>query len=265
MDEAARYNIERWGNLVEANALFTRPLLDLTPETAQTTVDPEGLFGDLSGKYVLCLASGGGQQSAAFGLLGANVTVVDIAPGQLERDREAAAHYRLQIETIQGDMRDLSAITSTDFDLVYQPYSLGFVPDASVVFEQVSKVIRPGGVYFFAIGNPFYAGLSQADWDGKGYSLNSHYTEGELVVTPDPEWVYPDGAEEISRKTPEVREYRQTFGKLLNSLIGLGFTLTHVSEKKHTFPDPSAEPGTWDHFISIAPPWLHFWLRYEPQ
>ena len=128
----------------------------------------------------------------------------------------------------------------------------------------VEAWLEPGGIYFFAIANPFYAGLSESDWNGEGYSLNSHYIEGELVVTPDPEWVYPEGAEELSRKTPEVREYRQTFGKLLTSLIGLGFTLIHFSETKHRFPDPTAKPGTWDHFISVAPPWLHFWLRYQP-
>ncbi|MBZ0296370.1 MAG: class I SAM-dependent methyltransferase [Anaerolineae bacterium] len=137
MDEVARYNIERWAALVKANALFTRPHLDLDADTARQRVDPDGMFGDLSGRDVLLLGGGGGQQSSAFALLGACVTVVDIAQGQLEGDQQAAEHYGLTITTQQGDMRDLSALGDARFDLVYQPYSLNFVPDAHEVFTQV--------------------------------------------------------------------------------------------------------------------------------
>jgi len=37
---------------------------------------------------VLCLASGGEQQSAIFGLLGADVTVLDLCAQQLAGDRQ---------------------------------------------------------------------------------------------------------------------------------------------------------------------------------
>ena len=130
MDEAARYNIERWRALNEANALFTRPALELDAAAARQRVDPAGRLGDLGGKPVLCLAGGGGQQSAAFALLGARVTVVDLSEAQLQRDREAAAHYGVQIDTVQGDMRDLSHFADATFDVVWQPYALNFVPDA---------------------------------------------------------------------------------------------------------------------------------------
>src|SRR5215203_5222740 len=100
MDEVARYNQARWKALVEADALFTRPRLNLDVDSARQMVDSAGRLGDVSGKKVLCLASGGGQQSAAFALLGADVTVFDISAEQLERDREAAAHYGFEIETV---------------------------------------------------------------------------------------------------------------------------------------------------------------------
>jgi hypothetical protein len=28
--------------------------------------------------------------------------------------------------------------------------------------------------------------------------------------------------------------------------------------------DFSAEPGTWDHFTAVMPPWLSFWVVYRP-
>lgn len=66
MDEIARYNAARWKALVEANALFTRARLDLDADSAREIVEHEGKLGDLNGKRVLCLAGGGGRQSAAY-------------------------------------------------------------------------------------------------------------------------------------------------------------------------------------------------------
>ncbi len=264
MDEVARRNVDRWRALAEVEAPFTRPHLDLDVPSARERVDPEGLLGDVTGRDVLCLAGGGGQQSAAFALLGARVTVLDLSDAQLERDRLAAAHYAREIRTVQGDMRDLSPLSPASFDLVYQPYSLGFVPDARVVFAQVARVLRPGGLYYFAYSNPFTCGLSQADWDGQGYALKQPYMDGAQVAIPDAEWVFSRAPAGAQPAVPTSVEYRQTLSKVLNTLIGLGFTLLHVSDTRDLHPDPDAEPGTWDHFISIAPPWLAFWLRLQP-
>src|SRR5262245_41585782 len=123
MDEITRYNMERWKALVDANALFTRPLLNLDPISAHLRIDPEGRLGSVAGKEVLCLAGGGGQQSADFALLGAKVTVFDLSADQLRRDQEAAAHYGIEIETRQGDMRDLSCFAAASFDIVYHIFS----------------------------------------------------------------------------------------------------------------------------------------------
>src|SRR5690606_23960346 len=138
--------------------------------------------GDVTGKAVLLLASGGGQQSVAFALLGADVTVFDIAEGQLERDQQAAAHYGLTITTQQGDMRDLAAFAADSFDLVYHPYSLNFVPDARVVFGQVARVLRPGGMYYVMCANPFAAGLTEHTWNGDGYTLKEPYVQGAKLI-----------------------------------------------------------------------------------
>ncbi len=95
MDEVARYNVERWKALAQANAVFTRPYLDLDKDSARKYLDPQRRLGEVAGQDVLCLAAGGGQQSVAFALLGANITVVDISEAQLRRDAEAASHYNV--------------------------------------------------------------------------------------------------------------------------------------------------------------------------
>lgn len=262
MDEIAKYNMERWRALVDANALFTRPALNLDPVSACERLDPEGRLGNLAGQHVLCLACGGGQQSAAFALLGANVTVFDLSEAQLQRDAEAAAHYGINIKILQGDMRDLSCFEAMAFDIVYHGYSLGFVPDARVVFQQVARVLRPSGIYHFNCANPFFIGLSEKDWNGEGYTLKNRYIDGAEVTYEDQDWVYDRSQTDEPVRLP--REYRHTLSALVGGLVEQSFVILHLSDYSGFYPDPKAEPGTWDHFVSMAPPWLSFWTSYRP-
>ncbi|MFI6317757.1 class I SAM-dependent methyltransferase [Nonomuraea sp. NPDC050556] len=257
-DEVYHYNEERWEALVEAEALFTRPMLDLDAEKARAYLGLERLAipGDLAGRRVLCLAGGGGQQSAAFALLGADVTVLDISSGQLERDRLAAEHYGVGVRTIQGDMRDLSALDDSSFDLVWHPYSLTFVPDSRIVFREVARVVDEGGSYYLMCANPFFSGLTHHSWNGEGYTLKHPYTDEAATSYPDQDWVY------AGRHIREPVEYRQTLSRIVNTLIGEGFVLMLLSEVRGDYP--GAEPGSWAHFTGVAPPWLEFVWRYGP-
>jgi len=258
MDDVARYNLERWAALAQAKALFTRPYLDLDPATARERLDPDHRLGELAGKTILLLAGGGGQQSVAFALLGATVTVIDLSEDQLARDREAAAHYQTHITTLQGDMRDLSPLSAAAFDIVWQPYSLNFVPSARHVFGEVARVIRPGGLYHFNCANPFVSGLSENDWNGQGYLLTRPYVDGAQVTYADAPWVHAS----TQPIAPPV-EYRHTLSTLVNGLLENGFVIRHLSDSAGFNADSAAAPGTWDHFTAIVPPWLTFWSTYS--
>lgn len=261
MDEIASYNQARWKALVEANALFTRPKLNLDARSARDLIDAEGRLGDVEGCDVLCLACGGGQQSAAFAVLGANVTVFDLSEEQLERDREAAAHYNAEIKIVQGDMRDLACFEKANFDIVYHAYSLNFVTDAAEVFRQVARVLRKGGLYRFNCANPFVMGMTQNDWDGNGYTLKEPYVNRAEITYSDQDWVYNrDGHAPIQNPV----EYRHTLGELINGLINSGFVIQHLSDSSDMYPDLTAEPKSWNHFVAFAPPWLSFLAVFRP-
>lgn len=263
MDDVAKYNVERWATLVQAGAVFTRPLLDLTPADARALVDPNDMFVDLAGKRVLCLAGGGGQQSAAFALLGADVTVVDLSAEQLGRDGEAAAHYGVAITTLQGDMRDLPGLDAASFDVVYQPYSINFVPDARVVFRQVARVLRNGGSYHFNCANPFISGVLASDWNGAGYPLRLAYADGAEITYADEPWVF--GGASPQQPINEPKEYRHTLSRVINGLIENGFAIERMLEEHFGTPDINATPGTMEHLSTVAPPWLKFWASYDPE
>lgn len=261
MDDLAQYNQERWEDLAAANIVFSRPWLDLNPDTARALVDPAGLLGNVEGKNVLCLASGGGQQSVAFALLGANVTVVDLSPTQLERDQHAAVHYGLSIRTLHGDMRDLSALESNSFDVVWHAYSINFVPEIQTVFREIARVLRESAMYRLEWGNPFVAGLSEDDWTDAGYPLKQPYVDGAEIVFADPEWTVEDGTG-AQQRVSGPREFRHTLSSVINDLVQHGFVLLGMWEELSQEPD--AAPGTWEHFKAIAPPWLTLWAAYRP-
>jgi len=208
------------------------------------------------------LAAGGGQQSVAFALLGANVTVVDISEAQLRRDAEAASHYNMNLNLLQGDMRDLSRFGEDSFDIMWHPYSLNFVPDARVVFREVARVLRVGGIYHFTCANPFLIGLGGKDWSGDGYVLRLPYVDGAEITYQDESWIYGD--ENPDEPIRKCKEYRHTLSTLVNGLIEQGFLVLNLSELNYGTPDFEAEPGTPEHLTSIAPPWLNFWATYRP-
>jgi SAM-dependent methyltransferase len=261
MDDVARYNKERWEELARGNVLFSRPALNLNEGSARAMLDPESMMGDVPGKDVLCLASGGGQQSAAFALLGAHVTVLDFCETQLERDQEAAAHYGIEVRTVQGDMRDLSCFPDDAFDLVWHAHSLNFVPDAARVFDEVARVVRPEGLYRLHCTNPFLHGLSEETWDGTAYPLSRPYVDGAEVEYDNPFWEVCNDAG-TPRRVRGPREFRHALGTIVNGLIERGFAIMGIWEDTSA-ADAAAEPGTWDHFVFIAPPWLTFWAVYR--
>jgi len=219
-------------------------------------LDPHGKLGDVAGKEVLCLAGGGGQQSIAFALLGANVTVVDLSEEQLQRDADAATRYNLKLNLLHKDMRDLSSLSEISFDVVYHPYSLNFVPDVPGVFRQVARVLRTGGIYHFNCANPAFMGIRGSDWTGRGYLIALPYIDGGEIVYPDEGWVFR--GKPPNQSIPLCKEYRHTIATLVKGLIEYGFVITDLTEENFGTPDSRSEPGTPEHRSAFAPPWLIF-------
>ncbi len=217
---------------------------------------------DIAGKDVLCLAAGGGQQSAVFGLLGARVTVLDLAEAQLESDRKAASHYRYDVKTIHGDMRDLSAFADESFDLVYQPISICFVPDVREVYAEVTRVLKPGGLYRVGHCNPTtYPACfdgSANGWDGVGYRIAEPYCGGPIRVRE-------DGSESM-QEGKMTGEFRHLLSDIFNRLIESGLTIRGVWEdRRHLHPSPAAEPGSEEHRHTVIAEYFHILARKSEQ
>lgn len=262
MDELAKYNQERWSALVESGVEYTKPYTNYDREQALDYIDRWADikrlgFTDFTGQDVLCLASGGGQQSVCFSLMGGNVTVFDLTPGQLEQDRAMAKHYGYELRVEQGDMRDLSRFEDGSFDLVYQPYSINFVPDPLPVLQEVGRILRPNGLYYLQYGNPLW-NMEEGDWTEKGYPIRQPYVQGQPNTPEKLPWdvEQPDGTIE---QVEGPDEFTHTLSTLVNGLGDNGMMIFAMVEVPKG--DASAEPGSWEHLKSYLPVWPAFWSR----
>lgn len=172
------YNRGAWDRQVQGGNRWTVPVsaeevaaarrgewqIVLTPQKPV----PADWFPPLEGAEVLCLASGGGQQGPMLAAAGARVTVFDNSPAQLAQDRMVAEREGLPMRTVEGDMRDLSALEDESFDLIFHPVSNLFVPQIRPVWQEAYRVARAGCVLLAGFVNPamYLFDFDKADDEG---------------------------------------------------------------------------------------------------
>ena len=108
----------------------------------------------ITGKKILCLASGGGQQGPIMAAAGGDVTVLDYCQAQLDQDTFVAKRDGLRIRTVQADMRDISILDDETFDLIVHPWSNVYVDNVLPVWKEAYRVLKHGGTLLAGFANP---------------------------------------------------------------------------------------------------------------
>jgi len=218
--DIVQHNKHAWTNEVEIGNQWTRPVeptvindarngvwrLLLTP----TIFVPMEWFGNIKNKEILCLASGGGQQGPILSAAGANVTVFDNCPAQLEKDKFVAERDGLKIILMQGDMKDLYAFENESFDIIFHPVSNCFVECVEIVWNECFRVLKKGGRLLAGFGNPvtYIFDLNSMD-NEKTFTVRYKIPYSDIEQLPENEL-----QEKIRNKVP------LEFGHSLDSQIG---------------------------------------------
>ena len=121
----------------------------LTP----TKFVPHAWFGELKGKKVLGLASGGGQQMPIFAALGAICTVFDYSESQLQSERLVSEREGYPIEIIRGDMTRPLPFADDTFDLIFHPVSNCYVKEVKPIFKECARILKKGGILLSGLDN----------------------------------------------------------------------------------------------------------------
>ena len=251
------HNQEAWDRQVEGGNEWTVPVGPEIIEAArrgewavlltETKPVPRDWFPEMRGADVLCLASGGGQQTPIFAAAGANVTVLDNSPKQLAQDRFVAERESLDIKTVQGDMRDLSAFDDESFDLVFHPVSNLFVPEVRPVWAEAFRVLRSGGSLLAGFLNPvvYIFDLDLADTTGE---LRVKYELPYAAVTSLSE-------EELRGQVErgEPLEFSHTLEDQIGGQTEAGFLIAGLYEDHHRDDPVAAHMPTYVATRAIKP------------
>jgi SAM-dependent methyltransferase len=104
-------------------------------------------MGPLAGKKLLDIGAGLGESSVYFALQGASVTTVDISPQMVATALSLGAKFGVQLEGIVSCAEDLNLPAET-YDIIYAANTIHHVLDRASLFEQMSRALKPGGMFF---------------------------------------------------------------------------------------------------------------------
>ncbi|HET6881023.1 MAG TPA: class I SAM-dependent methyltransferase [Pirellulales bacterium] len=246
---AREHNRRAWDALVRNKQRFTTPAPDDDVRDPLGRSDPLGwLGGSVSGKRLLCLASGGGRQSAIYAAAGAEVTVVDLSPEMLAIDRQVAAERGFNIRAIEASMDDLGVLADASFDIVLQPVSTCYLPDVRAVYGEVARVTAAGGLYLSQHKQPTSLQASATPSPG-GYEVTEpYYRQGSLPAVV--------GSQHREEGT---LEFLHRWEELLGGLCRAGFVIEDVVEPYLAKPD--APLGAFAHRCQFIPPYIRIKAR----
>lgn len=204
----------QWGNPVSHETCLEAVKGNWDVLLTPTNPVPHHWFGDLKGKKVLGLASGGGQQMPIFAVLGAQCTVLDYSPRQLESERLVAEREDYHITIIRADMTKPLPFPDEAFDLIFHPVSNCYVEEVRPIFRECFRVLKHGGI--------FLAGLD----NGINFLVD---TDEKAIVNTMP--FNPLKNEEQRRQLEEEddgMQFSHTLEEQIGGQLEAGFRLTHL-------------------------------------
>ncbi len=224
-----KHNSAAWDKLAEDNIEWSIPVSSEEIERARrgdweiilTPIKavPREWFGDVRGKDILCLASGGGQQAPILAAAGARVTSFDNSAKQLEKDKFVATRENLEIRIEQGDAADLSRFNNESFDLIFHPCSNCFMEKLQPIWNECYRVLRKGGALLSGFNHPFIYCFDRQAEEQRGVLEFRHkipYSDLESLTEAEINKLIEAG---------ETFEFSHTLGEQIGGQIEAGFMI----------------------------------------
>jgi len=123
------------------------------------------------GKELLCMCCGNGFEAEFFSHLGANVTGIDISPGNIKAAEERMKRFNFRAKFFVADTENPS-FKDKSFDIVVTHDALHHLSRPAVGLNQTTRIAKEGVIIiepFKSFINPFLirAGL-QREWEDSG-------------------------------------------------------------------------------------------------
>lgn len=184
----------------------------LTP----TKTVPQEWFGDIKGKKLLGLASGGGQQMPVFCAAGADCTVMDLSDRQLESERMVSEREGYAISIVKADMTERFPFDDETFDIIFHPVSNCYIKDVQHVWNECFRVLKRGGILLAGMDNGF------------NFLFDDEGTELKYTLPFDP-LSNPEQMKDL-QDTDSGVQFSHTLEEQLGGQLRAGFVLTDLYE-----------------------------------
>ena len=116
------------------------------------------LVGDVSGKRLLDMGCGDGDEMFQWALLGADVVGVDNSPKQLEAARDNADALGISCRFVLADLLHLpDDLLKGEFDIVCSSAVTCWIGDLARWIRNVCLALKPGGIFLLSAAHPLTA------------------------------------------------------------------------------------------------------------
>ncbi|TDQ37711.1 class I SAM-dependent methyltransferase [Aureibacillus halotolerans] len=106
---------------------------------------------DLSGKSVLDAGCAAGWYTEQCLERGAEVTAIDITPAMVMATKQRIGEKATVLEV---DLSEPLPFADHSFDLISSSLTLHYIEDWSTVFQELQRVLAPGGTFLFSVHHP---------------------------------------------------------------------------------------------------------------
>jgi len=195
---------------------------------ATRAVFDDRLSARLAGTALLDVCCGEGHLGRHLNRFGpCSVTGVDISEALLEHARTQSRAHGGNLTYRHDDAQTLSTVETDSIDVAVSNLAIMDIPDHTLLFAAVKRVLKPGGLFVFSMMHPCF----EAPFDERGqflmaaqdpaireaYTIRRYHQEGRWFA----------GKEGMRSR---VGAHHRTLSTILCDLIGAGFTVTHLSE-----------------------------------
>ena len=207
------------------------------------------LLPDLKDKIVISLGCGSGEDCKYLKSLGAKRVIgIDSSKKLIE----IAKNSYTQCEFNVMDMEQLD-FDNVSFDFAYSSLAIHYIEDWHQVFQEVFRILKPGGYFLFSCNHPVYSALEVVEDNGDikirqlsrkrikstdTVEIIGNYMKHKPIIGP-------DGSDMA------VTTWHKSIGEIAKEASDCGFLISNIVEPKPLQKMKDISPTNYETLIKI--------------
>jgi len=203
-------------------------------------------LGNLKDKKVMNLLGSHGSKAVAMALLGARVTIVDIASENARYAKELSSYAGVTLRYLVSDVLELKEEElSSDYDIVIMELGiLHYFLDLKPLMDIVYKLLKPGGQFILQDFHPISTKLITSK--GKKHKVTGDYFDNTIEEVEVAYMKFVPGMESLTTKEKQgyYKAYHRkwTLGEIITSVASSNLRIIRLDEAQSPKPDDKGIP-----------------------